>query len=74
MRSESTVALGQPRLTNAEGDDDVICKRVQVTGTRFKQKVCTTRAQREAASQGAASATRDWQNRNSQAGGPLNGG
>ena len=29
-------------------DDEVVCKRVKVTGTNFKKKVCLTRAERRA--------------------------
>lgn len=67
-------ATSAETVAATDDGDDVICKRVQVTGTRFKEKVCTTRAQREATQNGAGSAVGDWQRRSAQAGGPLNGG
>lgn len=73
--STTTEAASSAEAVAATDDgDDIICKRELVTGTRFKQKVCTTRAQREAASAGAGSAVSDWQRRSAQAGGPLEGG
>ncbi|MFT7287201.1 MAG: starvation-inducible outer membrane lipoprotein [Halieaceae bacterium] len=53
---------------------DIQCKRVKQTGTRFARKVCTTRDQRETAAAAAANSARDWTLRNTQAGGPLEGG
>lgn len=29
-------------------DDEVVCKRVKVTGTNFKKKICLTRSERRA--------------------------
>lgn len=69
-----TASSAETVAAASDDGEDIICKRVQITGTRFKEKVCTTRAQREAAQAGAGSAVSDWQRRSAQAGGPLEGG
>lgn len=53
----TAASAGQSVASNtaAEEDDGVICKRVQRTGTRISDRVCTTREQRRA----AAAASRD---------------
>lgn len=50
----------------AEGEEDPnewICKRVQKTGTRFKSKVCGTRAQWEESERQAKDVTEQMRNR-----------
>ena len=43
--------------------DEVICKRVQKTGTRFKEKVCATREQWANSEQYGRDTTRELQSR-----------
>jgi len=65
--AENTVASA------AGGDDGVVCKRVQVTGTRLTEKVCTTAAQREARARAARDAQAQVGIRAQQVGGPSGG-
>jgi hypothetical protein len=67
-----TVASTTQETTVRDDDPGIVCERVQRTGTRFAEKVCTTRAQREEAARQAQEETRDMQMRRIQAipGGP----
>jgi len=65
--AQQVAAADESEASNNGDDDGIICRRVQRTGTRFAEKVCTTRAQREAASRQAQEETRDMQMRTIQA-------
>ena len=51
--------------------DGYRCERVAVTGTRFKQKYCTTQQQRDDRAASAATAAQRLSIKNTQAGGPA---
>ena len=50
----------------AEDPDEWICKRIQKTGTRFKSKMCGTRAQWEESERQAKESTEKMRNRPTQ--------
>ena len=52
--------------TDAEDPNEWICKRVQKTGTRFKSKMCGTRAQWEESERNAKDVTEQMRNRPQQ--------
>jgi ABC-type metal ion transport system substrate-binding protein len=66
-------AQQQVAAAAASNDDGIKCKRVQITGTRMSEKVCTTRAQREEAARNAADAQRQVGIKAQQLGGPSSG-
>lgn len=68
-QAENTVASAE----EAGNDDGVICRREQVTGSRFTEKVCTTAAQREAQARNARDAASQVGVRAQQVGGPAGG-
>ena len=60
---------GLPVLTDAHKEQGIVCKRVQVIGSRISQKTCTTPEQRERLQQQAREQAEHVQ-RISKAGGP----
>ncbi len=59
--------------TVAAEDVGLRCKRVQVTGTRMTEKVCSTKAQRDARARAAQDAAAQIGIRATQTGGPVGG-
>ncbi|MCP4048109.1 MAG: hypothetical protein GY732_19210 [Gammaproteobacteria bacterium] len=59
----SETALATETAEDAEDPNEWICKRVQKTGTRFKTKMCGTRAQWEESERKAKDVTEQMRNR-----------
>ena len=51
--AEAATSGGEAAVEEQEEEPDIVCRRVAVTGSRIKKKVCTTRAQREEMRKGA---------------------
>lgn len=72
--TQTTASNTAAENTVASSDDEgLICKRVQVTGTRMTEKVCTTAAEREARSRNAQDAHSQIGIKAQQVGGPAGG-
>ena len=71
VASQATVAAASAKTTTtetgatkiAEDGSEEICKRTQVTGTRFKKKICATAAEWQAMADRARAQTSAFQNR-----------
>ena len=62
----SETAQAAEEVVEEKDPNEWICKRVQKTGTRFKTKMCGTRAQWEASEQNAKETTEQMRNRPQQ--------
>ena len=58
--------VADQQIAKAENDDGYQCKRVQITGTRMSEKICTTAAQREEQRRAAQEGVQGFQNRSNQ--------
>jgi hypothetical protein len=64
--------VADQQVAKTERDDGYQCKRVQITGTRMSEKICTTAAQREEQRRGAQEGVQGFQNRSNQTNLPSN--
>ncbi len=54
------------QIAKAEKSDGYKCKRVQITGTRMSEKICSTADEREQQRRGAQEGVQGFQNKSNQ--------